>query len=71
LYLVAHVNFLLNEYDDDDDDDVNCRYRRRVTVLCQRQLLFSSPPSGCDVPSLLYPVLDGHSEELFLLAGLA
>jgi len=21
LYLVAHVNFLLNEYDDDDDDD--------------------------------------------------
>jgi len=22
LYLVAHVNFLLNEYDDDDDDDV-------------------------------------------------
>jgi len=20
LYLVAHVNFLLNEYDDDDDD---------------------------------------------------
>ena len=23
LYLVAHVNFLLNEYDDDDDDDDN------------------------------------------------
>jgi len=21
LYLVAYVNFLLNEYDDDDDDD--------------------------------------------------
>jgi len=26
LYLVAHVNFLLNEYDDDDDDRETRRF---------------------------------------------
>ena len=32
--------------------DVRCQ----AAVGCQRELLFSSPPSGCDVRRLLYPV---------------
>ena len=53
MYLVAHVNFLLNEYDDDDDDDdddvgldgLACEHLKYshpiiVTILCKLFNLF-------------------------------
>ena len=44
--------------------------RCRAAVACQRQLLLSSPPSGCDVRCILSTEFDDCSEDLFHLAEL-
>ena len=53
---------------------VNVCYRRsrrcRAAVAWQRQLLLSSPPSGCDVRCILSTEFDDCSEDLFLVAEL-
>jgi len=45
LYLVAYVNFLLNEYDDDDDDNSIVAVQKQKNLLMRMwgRVLLNSP----------------------------